>query len=347
MTRFSSSVASHRLTCVLAALLMAAGCQSAPQAGLDARLNRIQDERLARLRQEQAPDMLLTDTPDAGWLSTDVRPGRQSGAAPPAFSLAAYQTDLDTPDDTGVSGRRRRVLARGPLPSFRDTLRRDIKNLPGDLWHQTVDVYTNPLNLIILAGAGGASIAVAQHQDEDTAEFFDENHHFGQGWRDALSFAGSPATHFVLAGLWYTVGAVKQDEKTYEVGKTLIDALVINGLSTSLIKIVSNRESPNGEEQAFPSGHTSSSVTFATVMHEAYGPWVGMPLYGLSALVAMERLDDGEHWISDVVFGAALGLVVGHTVASGRPPELLGGQLAPYVNPENGISGIAWVKSFD
>lgn len=346
MTRFSPSVASHRLTCVLAVVLMSAGCQSATRAGLDARLNRIQDERLARLRQEQARDMRRTDTPDEGWLSTDVLPERQSGA-PAAFSLAAYQTDLGTPDDADASVRRRRVLARGPLPSFRGTLWRDIKHWPGDLWHETVDVYTNPLNLIILAGAGGASIAVAQHQDEDTAEFFDENHHFGQGWRDALSFAGSPATHFVLAGLWYTVGAVKEDEKTYEVGKTLIDALVINGLSTSLIKIVSNRESPNGEELAFPSGHTSSSVTFATVMHEAYGPWVGVPLYGLSAMVAMERLDDGEHWISDVVFGAALGLVVGHTVASGRPPEIFGGELAPYVNPENGVSGIAWVKTFD
>ncbi len=240
-----------------------------------------------------------------------------------------------------------RTLARGLLPSFKDTLWRDIKRLPGDLWYETVDVYTNPLNIVILAGAGGASIALAQHQDEDTAEFFDENHHFGQGWRDALSFAGSPATHFVLAGLWYTVGAVNQDEKTYEVGKTLIDALVINGLSTSFIKIVSNRESPNGEEQAFPSGHTSSSVTFATVMHEAYGPWVGVPLYGVSALVAMERLDEGEHWISDVVFGAALGLVVGHTVANGRPPEIFGGELSPYINPENGASGIAWVKTFD
>ena len=346
MTRFSSSVASHRLTCVLAAVLMSAGCQSAPQAGLDARLHQIQDERLAQMRQEQAQHLSPTTTPNERWLSTDAPPRRQSGA-PTAFSLAAYQTELDTPNDAGTSDRERRVLARGPLPTFRETLRRDIKNLPGDLWHQTVDVYTNPLNLIILAGAGGASIAVAQHQDEDTAEFFDENHHFGQGWRDALSFAGSPATHFVLAGLWYTVGTVKQDEKTYEVGKTLIDALIINGLSTSLVKIVSNREGPNGEEQAFPSGHTSSSVTFATVMHEAYGPWVGVPLYGLSALVAMERLDDGEHWISDVVFGAALGLVVGRTVAGGRPPEIFGGQLAPYVNPENGISGIAWVKTFD
>ena len=346
MARFSSFVASHRLTCVLAAMLMSAGCQSAPQAGLDARLSQIQNERLAQIRQEQAQSMPPTTAPDEGWLSTDAPPQRQSGESA-AFALAAYQTDLDTPSDAGDSGRRRRVLARGPLPSFRDTLRRDIKNLPGDLWHQTVDVYTNPLNLIILAGAGGASIAVAQHQDEDTAEFFEEHHHFGQGWRDALSFAGNPATHFVLAGLWYTVGAVKQDDKTYEVGKTLIDALVINGLSTSLIKIVSNRESPNGEEQAFPSGHTSSSVTFATVMNEAYGPWVGLPLYGLSALVAMERLDDGEHWISDVVFGAALGLVVGQTVAGGRPPEIFGGQLAPYVNPENGISGIAWVKTFD
>ena len=114
-----------------------------------------------------------------------------------------------------------------------------------------------------------------------------------------------------------------------------------------VLKRTIDRTRPDGGRYSFPSGHTSSSVTFATVMHKAYGPWVGVPLYGLSALVAMERLDDGEHWISDVVFGAALGLVVGHTVADGRPPEIFGGQLAPYVNPENGISGIAWVKTFD
>ncbi len=82
-------------------------------------------------------------------------------------------------------------------------------------------------------------------------------------------------------------------------------------------------------------------------MNEAYGPWVGIPLYGLSALVAMERLDDGEHWVSDVVFGAAMGWVVGHTVSSGRAPEILGGEIAPYVNPETGTTGIAWVKTFD
>ncbi len=346
MIRFSSSVASHRLTCALAAVLMSAGCQSAPRAGLDERLDQIQHERLARLQQEQTRDPRRKETKDVRRLSMDVALERHSGTAS-AFSLAAFQEDAGAADEAESTVRPRRVLARGPLPSFRDTLVRDFKRLPGDLWYQTVDVYTNPLNIVILAGAGGASIAVAQHQDEDTAEFFDENHHFGQGWRDALSFVGSPATHFALAGLWYTVGNVKQDDKTYEVGKTLIDALVINGLSTSFIKIVSNRESPNGEEQAFPSGHTSSSVTFATVMNEAYGPWVGLPLFGLSAMVAMERLDDGEHWLSDVIFGAALGWTVGLTVAKGRPPEVFGGQLAPYVNPENGVSGIAWVKIFD
>ncbi len=127
----------------------------------------------------------------------------------------------------------------------------------------------------------------------------------------------------------------------------MIHALATNGLSTLAIKYVSNRDSPNGEAFAFPSGHTSSSVTFATVMHEAYGPWVGLPLYGLSAFVAIERLDDGEHWVSDVVFGAALGWVVGRTVAEGRRPEIFGGEIAPYVSPDGGLSGIAWIKTFD
>ena len=66
----------------------------------------------------------------------------------------------------------------------------------------------------------------------------------------------------------------------------------------------------------------------------------------LSGLVAYERMDDREHHFSDVVFGAALGFVVGKTVAKGHSPEIFGGQIVPYVSPYSGGSGLAWVKSF-
>ena len=80
-------------------------------------------------------------------------------------------------------------------------------------------------------------------------------------------------------------------------------------------------------------------------MHQAYGWGVGVPLYGLGTLVAIERLDDREHYFSDVVMGAVLGTVVGHSVASGRDPEIFGFKVIPYVDPVSEASGVAFYKS--
>ena len=365
-------LSSFRIVLLLWAPLMLGGCQHLPSDRLEQRLAQIQDQRLASLGHEDelldsntqpwpsghGPNTLRSEPPrpasrQQAWVQTgspqaatrrDVTP---SDIERRSFALAAFQDELDSGAAQSQAAAEKPRTARGPLPGFLETVKRDIKRWPSELWRDTVNVYTDPVNVIILLGASGATIALRQHTDEHNAEFFEDENHFGQGWRDALSFVGSPATHFVLGGLWYAAGIVKQDEKTYEVGRTLIDALAITGATTLAIKYASGRDSPNGEEYAFPSGHTSSTVTFAAVMHNAYGPWVGIPLYGLSALVGIERLDDQEHWLSDVVFGAALGLVVGHTVADGRRPEIFGGELAPYISPDTGVSGIAWVKTFD
>lgn len=328
-----------------AALVCLTGCHHSGGSCLRERLIAVERERTARRPASPSTDRAFLPSRDP--LETGSSPaGPEFTLSDARFSLASYQgaesESLPPPDQAAAA-----AIDRGPLPGFRQTLKRDLKRWPKELWHDTVNVYTEPVNILILLGAGGGAIALNQHGDDANARFFKREDHFSQNWRDAFSLAGSPATHFVVAGLWYTIGIKAQDDKTYEVGRKLIDALVINGVSTVAIKAVSGRHSPNGESQAFPSGHTSSTVTLAAVMHEAYGPLVGLPLYGLSALAAIERLDDREHWVSDVVFGAALGWVVGHTVASGHRPEIFGGEIAPYVNPDANIAGLAWVKSID
>ncbi len=237
-------------------------------------------------------------------------------------------------------------LDRDPMPTIASTIIRDIKQMPGGLWQDTKRVYTNPVNLIVLAGAGGAALALRAEVDDDIEDKYDRSHSFSQPWRDTFGALGNPGTHFAVAGAWYLIGAQQQQAKTYQVGRTLFNALIINDLSTMLLKVACNTESPNGENLAFPSGHVSSTACLAAVMHEAYGPWVGVPLYGLTGLVAVERMDDREHSFSDVVFGAALGWVVGHTVATGHRPEIFGGELVPYADPIGRTSGLAWVKSF-
>jgi membrane-associated phospholipid phosphatase len=236
-------------------------------------------------------------------------------------------------------------IVRGPLPGFRDTLNRDLKELPGLLWHDTKAVYGNPWNVLFLVGAGGVSVALRPEVDDKIEDHYREHHTFSGDWPDAFGAMGNPATHFALAGAWYLIGQQAEDAKTYEVGKRMISALTITGVSTMLLKVAACTEAPNGEDFAWPSGHVSSTMALATVLNHAYGPLVGVPMYGLTALVGIERLDDEEHHFSDVVFGAALGWVVAETVMKEHHPEIFGGEVVPYVDPAGRNAGIAWVKS--
>ena len=235
----------------------------------------------------------------------------------------------------------------GPLPGFRQTLRRDIRRLPSELWSDIQSVYASPENLLLLGGTYGAALALQSTGPDDTvADRLGEHRIFKDDWRDAFGAAGNPLVHFGLAGLWYVVGQQTQDDHTYEVAGTLRRALMLNGLSVLVGQVASGGHGPNGEFGSFPSGHTSSTFAVASVMHRSYGPWVGMPLYALGGLVAMERLDSDEHFLSDVVMGAVMGLVIGHTIAGERELELAGGRIVPYVDPQTQSSGLAWVVHF-
>ena len=107
--------------------------------------------------------------------------------------------------------------------------------------------------------------------------------------------------------------------------------------------------SPAGADHAWPSGHTSSAFTVAAVLNEHYGPWVGVPSLALAGLVGYQRIDAREHDLSDVVFGAMLGYVVGTSIArdeEARFPEIFGMTVVPFSDPQTGATGIALMKSW-
>lgn len=271
-----------------------------------------------------------------------------TGDAMPAETSESHVELSDSVRPASGSGRS------PPLNSFWDTVKRDVKEMPGDLWRDTKLVYANPVNLVILGSTYGGAIALRETGVDRTIEhhFNVDNdlqpahHTFKEDWRDAFGAAGNPGTHFALAGLWYLVGQQTMDDKTYEVGKTLFSALAINGVTVMIGQAATHDRAPNGEYGTMPSGHTSSSFVFASVMHRAYGHLVGVPLYGLATLVAYERVEDGEHYFSDVVMGGVLGLVVGHSVAGGRDPEIFGWKVVPWASPQGGV-GIAFTKPLE
>ena len=89
------------------------------------------------------------------------------------------------------------------------------------------------------------------------------------------------------------------------------------------LKLTVGRERPDGSSnQSFPSGHTSGSFATATVLQRRFGWKVGAPAYALAGLVGASRLSENRHHLSDVVFGAAVGIAAGLSVgiAGGDSP---------------------------
>ncbi|MEP6590495.1 MAG: phosphatase PAP2 family protein [Gemmatimonadota bacterium] len=69
---------------------------------------------------------------------------------------------------------------------------------------------------------------------------------------------------------------------------------------------------------SFPSGHATAAFAFATTLGDATGNTVArVGLYTLATGVAWARIAESDHWLSDVIAGAGLGIVAGK-FASGR-----------------------------
>jgi membrane-associated phospholipid phosphatase len=95
----------------------------------------------------------------------------------------------------------------------------------------------------------------------------------------------------------------------------LIQALAISEFMTQTLKHITNRERPDhSNNTSFPSGHASDTFAFATALERHLG-WKGaVPAYILSSYVAISRLPANRHWLSDAVFGSAVGIIAGRTV---------------------------------
>jgi len=84
------------------------------------------------------------------------------------------------------------------------------------------------------------------------------------------------------------------------------------------IKQGTRRSRPAGSGFSFPSGHTTAAFATATVLQQHFGWRLGAPAYVLAAYVGASRVEMKRHYLSDVAFAAALGVVAGRTVTIGR-----------------------------
>jgi len=116
----------------------------------------------------------------------------------------------------------------------------------------------------------------------------------------------------------YLIGRAIDNPGISRLGADLVRAQVVSQSFTQAIKFTATRRRPDGTSLSFPSGHTSSAFATATVLRSHYGWKAGVPAYAVATWIGASRVQMKRHYISDVVTGAAIGIVAGRSVTLGR-----------------------------
>jgi len=167
--------------------------------------------------------------------------------------------------------------------------------------------------------AGGGALALAVHPWDQKINAHLVNESSDALWKPGhiigstpVILAGSFGAYF--AGRWSGAGWVQH------LGMDEIEASLLSSAFTEGIKVAVRRDRPqqvDGQQSktfSFPSGHSMLTFSTATVLQQHLGYRAGIPTYAVASYVAMSRLHDNRHYASDVIFGAAMGIVIGRSV---------------------------------
>ena len=208
----------------------------------------------------------------------------------------------------------------------------------GNLFQKVVGdfgaLFRSRADILILAGGLGVSGAVSpldhrvatgrlntERSDGGALDRFFELGDLTGSWM--VQF-GVPVSLYAIAHAASRPGAAR-------VGRDLLRAQLVTTGLTQTIKRTVKRMRPDEGATSFPSGHAAASFAAATVLHRHYGWKVGAPAYAGATWVALSRLSEQRHWLSDLPFGASIGIAAGRVATRGLRTQ--GWSVAPTLLP--------------
>ena len=190
-----------------------------------------------------------------------------------------------------------------------------------------------------IASIGAAAAFGAHTADTSSSRTFSGETQLRSTFRSGAVLGGAPL-QMGAAFASYAIGRALHKPCAARVGAVLFRAqLIAQGLTLAL-KETSRRSRPEGGGFSFPSGHTAVSFASATVLQQEFGWKVGVPAYAVASYIAASRVQMKRHYLSDVTFGAALGIVAGRTVSVGHGRRLL---VTPIATPSGAAAGFTLI----
>jgi len=224
----------------------------------------------------------------------------------------------------------------GPPPPHTG-IKATLKAIPGDFTHLPTGI-----NFGILGFGGVAALAVHTYDGSVNSHLRGSKAFFYPG----KLLGGVPGLLGMSLGT-YAFGRATDNRVVSHLGMDLLRAAAVSGAVTYAVKLSVRRDRPpggGGKCCSFPSGHASSTFALASVLWRHLGWKAAVPTYTVASYVALSRLHEDVHWFSDVVFGAAVGIVSGRAVTH-HDRHFYGMQIQPMPVPGGGV-GVMVAGSF-
>ncbi len=206
-----------------------------------------------------------------------------------------------------------------------------------------------------VVGGGLLTMAVVDGPVQEWSSNPDHYHQATDDLANAFQLFGAPAVVYPVSGAIILVGLVAKKPGLFHSGLRIGASVLLAGVVTEGAKLTFGRVRPDDTNDVWDyqpfsgngslwSGHTALAFSFATSLsQEVHRTWVTVGLYAVATGTAWSRVYENEHWVSDVLIGAAMG-ITSAKLATGRWTIFGLRAPVPLATP-NGL-GVMWHGTF-
>jgi membrane-associated phospholipid phosphatase len=226
-------------------------------------------------------------------------------------------------------------------------------SIPGRFLRDEGDIWSSPSRMdwndaAILGGVAAATAILIATDEQVYRSFinFRNDHTWVQKVSPVATKLGEFYVPYGVAALFCLKGVAFKDDEALDTGLLSAEAMLHSAIAVQVFKHLFGRTRPyvhDGQDKwfgpraivkrysggfssydSFPSGHTITAFSLATVIAERSDQfWVGATAYSLAGVCGLSRLTEQDHWLSDVVVGAAMGVAIGKLVVRNHNSRLV------------------------